>query len=140
MAKKKASKFKIVSSKKLLKTRVFEVSREKAGGPGGVTVDREVVLHPGSAVMLARDSAGRILLVQQFRLPARKMLWELPAGRLDEGETPLQAARRELTEETGYRAKRWERLTAFYPSPGYCAERMTVFLAEELTPGETNFD
>src|SRR4029077_19135676 len=104
------------------------------------TIDRDIVHHSGSAVMLARDSRRRILLVKQFRLPARREMWELPAGRLNPGETPLQAARRELTEETGYRAKRWKRLLAFYPTPGYCSERMTVFLAEGLTPGPTNFD
>ncbi|MBI3698440.1 MAG: NUDIX hydrolase [Acidobacteria bacterium] len=127
--------FSIVSSKLLLRTRVFTVSREKAVEPGGITIDREIVRHTGSAVMLARDRGGRILLVRQFRLPARRRLWELPAGRLDHGETPLRAARRELIEETGYRARRWTRLVSFYPSPGYCDERMTVFLAEDLQAG-----
>ncbi len=127
--------FSIVSSKLLLRTRVFTVSRERAVEPGGITIDREIVRHVGSAVMLARDPSGRILLVRQFRLPARQRLWELPAGRLDRGETPLRAARRELIEETGYRARRWTRLVSFYPSPGYCDERMTVFLAEDLEAG-----
>ena len=129
------ARFSIVSSKLLLRTRVFTVSREKAVEPGGIIIDREIVRHTGSAVMLARDQRGRILLVRQFRLPARRRLWELPAGRLDHGETPLRAARRELIEETGYRARRWIRLVSFYPSPGYCDERMTVFLAEDLEPG-----
>ena len=127
--------FSIVSSKLLLRTRVFTVSREKAIEPGGITIDREIVRHTGSAVMLARDRRGRILLVRQFRLPARRRLWELPAGRLDHRETPLRAARRELIEETGYRARRWTRLVSFYPSPGYCDERMTVFLAEDHEAG-----
>src|SRR5574341_2267217 len=85
--------------------------------------------------MMARDDRGRILLVRQFRLPAQQSLWELPAGRLDRGETPLRAAKRELIEETGYQAHRWTRLVSFYPSPGYCSERMTIYLAEDLTPG-----
>ncbi len=129
------ARFSIVSSQELLRTRVFTVSREKAVEPGGITIDREIVHHCGSAVMLAHDRQGRILLVRQFRLPARRKLWELPAGRLDKGETPLRAARRELIEETGYRARRWTRLVRFYPSPGYSSERMTIFLAEDLTPG-----
>jgi ADP-ribose pyrophosphatase len=95
------------------------------------------VRHAGSAVMMALDEKKRILLVRQFRMPASKYLWELPAGRLDEGEKPLQAARRELKEETGYRARRWKRLVSFWPSPGYVGEKMTIFLATDLTPGES---
>src|SRR5712692_1254010 len=105
-------KFSIVSKKEVLRTHVFTVTREKAVEPGGITIARDIVRHSGSAVMMARDERGRILLVRQFRLPARRSLWELPAGRLDAGETPLQAARRELVEETGYRARRWIRLVS----------------------------
>jgi ADP-ribose pyrophosphatase len=94
-----------------------------------------VVRHNGSAVMMAVDDKQRILLVRQYRLPAAQYLWELPAGKVDEGETPLQAARRELIEETGYRARKWEKLSRFYPSPGFVAERMTIYLATGLTAG-----
>ncbi|MBI3665152.1 MAG: NUDIX hydrolase [Acidobacteria bacterium] len=128
-------KFSIVASEPLLSTRVFAVFREKAVQNGGFTIEREIVRHTGSAVMMARDAPGRLLLVRQFRLPARRRLWELPAGRLDHGEKPLAAAKRELIEETGYRARRWKRLVSFYPSPGYSSERMTVYLAEDLTAG-----
>jgi ADP-ribose pyrophosphatase len=128
--------FQVVSSEEVLRTRIFTVTREKAVERDGITIEREIVRHPGSAVILARDGQRRILLVRQFRLPARGRLWELPAGRIDEGETPLRAAKRELLEETGYRARRWEKLIGFYPSPGYCSEFMTVYLAEDLTAGE----
>jgi ADP-ribose pyrophosphatase len=94
------------------------------------------VRHIGSAVMLAIDKKKRVLLVRQYRLPAEKYLWELPAGRLDPGETPLQAAKRELKEETGYKAKKWSKLTCYFASPGFVQERMTIFLAEDLTAGE----
>jgi ADP-ribose pyrophosphatase len=86
--------------------------------------------------MMAVDDRKRVLLVRQFRLPAEDYLWELPAGRLDPGEKPLQAAKRELIEETGYRAKKWTKLASFFASPGYVAERMTIFLARDLTAGD----
>ena len=104
--------------------------------PSGFEIHRAIVQHPGSAVMMAVDTRKRILLVRQYRVPARAYLWELPAGKLDAGETPLQAARRELVEETGYRAKHWKKLVTFYPSPGFVAEKMTIFLATGLTAGE----
>lgn len=86
--------------------------------------------------MLAADEKRRVLLVRQFRLPAEKYLWELPAGKLDAGETPLQAAKRELKEETGCRARTWTKLVSFFPSPGFLAEKMTIYVATELTEGE----
>jgi ADP-ribose pyrophosphatase len=85
--------------------------------------------------MMAVDDRRRILLVRQYRLPAGRYIWELPAGRLDPGEKPLQAAKRELIEETGYRARRWTKLASYFVSPGYVDERMTIYLAEDLTAG-----
>jgi len=76
------------------------------------------------------------LLVRQYRLPARQYLWELPAGRIDPGETALQAARRELAEETGYRARSFKKLAFFYPSPGFLAEWMAIYIATGLTAGQ----
>ena len=86
--------------------------------------------------MLAMDDKNRILLVRQYRLPADKYLWELPAGKLDQGEKPLDAAKRELAEETGYKAKKWRKLASYFPSPGFVQEKMTLFLATELTAGD----
>ena len=107
------------------------LTRATAASPGLRASSRTA-----SAVMMAVDEKKRILLVRQYRLPAGKMLWELPAGKVDEGETPLQAAKRELIEETGYRARKWEKLSSFYPSPGFVAEKMTIYLATELTAGK----
>jgi ADP-ribose pyrophosphatase len=126
----------VVASREVYANPIFSVAEERAIAPDGFEIHRAVVHHRGSAVMLAVDEKGRVLLVRQFRLPARRYLWELPAGRLDEGETPLQAARRELLEETGFRARRWKKLAAFYPSPGYVSEKMTLFLASDLTAGD----
>src|SRR5882672_43875 len=127
---------KIISSVKKYSNDLFSVTEEHAVEPGGFEIKRAIVQHKGSAVMMAVDDRKRILLVRQYRLPARQSLWELPAGRLDEGETPLQAAKRELAEETGYRARKWKKLVSFYPSPGYVGEKMTIFLATGLTAGK----
>jgi ADP-ribose pyrophosphatase len=127
---------KIISSHEVLKNKLFAVVDEVAKDPDGFEIKRSIIKHPGSAVMMPVDEKERVLLVKQFRLPAEKYLWELPAGRLDEGETPLQAAERELLEETGYKAKTWTKLASFWPSPGYVSEHMTIFLATDLTAGD----
>jgi ADP-ribose pyrophosphatase len=88
--------------------------------------------------MMPVDAKNRVLLVRQYRLPADKCLWELPAGKIDAGETALQAAKRELVEEAGLRAKKWKKLAMFYPSPGFLEETMTIYLATELTQGEAH--
>jgi ADP-ribose pyrophosphatase len=126
---------KLISSTEVSRTPIFRVTLDRAIDPDGFEIKRAIVQHGGSAVMMPVDERGRILLVRQYRLPARQYLWELPAGRMDEGETPLQAAKRELTEETGLRAKKWKKIAEFYPSPGFLAEKMTIFLATELTAG-----
>jgi ADP-ribose pyrophosphatase len=127
---------KLISSKERYRCGLFWVTEDDAKDPAGFEIKRAIVRHAGSAVMMAVDEKRRILLVRQYRLPARAYLWELPAGKLDAGETPLTAAKRELIEETGYRARRWKKLISFYPSPGYVSEKMTIFLATDLTAGE----
>ncbi|HBY60697.1 MAG TPA: NUDIX hydrolase [Solibacterales bacterium] len=127
---------KLISSEERLASPIFRVTEDHALEPDGFEIRRIIVQHGGSAVMMAVDGRKRILLVKQYRLPARQYLWELPAGRLDPGEKPLAAARRELAEETGYRARSWKKLTEFYPSPGYVGEKMTIYLATGLTEGE----
>jgi ADP-ribose pyrophosphatase len=127
---------KLISSEKLLETPIFSVTQDQAVDPDGFEIKRAIVQHGGSAVMMPIDDKNRILLVRQYRLPARASLWELPAGRVDKGETVLQAAKRELREETGYKAKKWTKLASFYVSPGFLAEKMTIFLASDLMEGD----
>ncbi|MCS7314009.1 MAG: NUDIX hydrolase [Bryobacterales bacterium] len=131
---------KTLASRTLCRTKIFSVTEEHVVEPGEIEVRRAVVRHGPSAVILAVDRRERVLLVRQFRLPAGAALWELPAGRVHAGETPLAAARRELLEETGVRARRWKKLLAFYPSPGYVTERMHLYLARDLVAGEARPD
>ena len=128
---------KITSSRQVYECGLFGVTEDRATDhKSGFKIKRSVVRHAGSAVMMAVDDRKRILLVRQYRLPAEKYLWELPAGKLDPGEKPLQAAKRELVEETGYRARTWKNLSSFWVSPGYVQERMTIFLATDLIAGK----
>jgi ADP-ribose pyrophosphatase len=124
-------------SREVYKCRIFRVTEDEAtDAKTGFTIKRSIVRHGGSAVMMAVDDRKRILLVRQFRLPSDRYLWELPAGTVDPGEKPLQTARRELVEETGYKARKWTKLASFFVSPGYVAERMTIYLATGLTAGQ----
>ena len=127
---------KVTSSREVYSCKLFRVTEDEAvDARTKFQIKRSVVRHAGSAVMMAVDERKRILLVRQYRLPADASLWELPAGRLDPGEKPLEAARRELAEETGYKARTWKKLVSFWVSPGYVEEKMTIFLATDLTEG-----
>jgi ADP-ribose pyrophosphatase len=130
-----------ISSKTVYQGHTFWVTRDAVIEPGGVKVTRDVIRHNGSVVILAVDAESNpkdpgILLIRQYRHAAGKLLLELPAGRIEPGEKLLPAAKRELIEETGYRAKRWSKHTTYYASPGFLTETMTILLAEGLTQGE----
>jgi ADP-ribose pyrophosphatase len=99
--------------------------------------EREIVEHPGAVAIVAVDRAGMLTLVRQRREAVREELVELPAGTLEEGESPLASARRELEEETGLTGGSWREAAVFYTTPGFCREQMHLFIAEELERGES---
>jgi len=134
----KSKRARVLRSREMFRGPVFRVTSDDVIEPGSVRVRRDVVRHSGSVVILAMERRGdveHLLLERQYRHAAGDFLWELPAGHIDGGERALAAAKRELLEETGYRAARWQRLTTFYPSPGFLAETMTLYLARDLTRG-----
>jgi len=138
-SRKKRTTARLVSSRVVYRGPVFWVTTDHVREPGGVEVRRDLIHHSGSVVVLAVDdskSVPRILLERQYRHAAQGYLWELPAGRIDPGEDELNAAKRELIEETGYRAEHWRRVFRFYASPGFMAETMAVYLATGLRRGE----
>jgi ADP-ribose diphosphatase len=100
--------------------------------------EREIVEHPGAVAIVAVDDAGFVTLVRQLREPARKRLLELPAGTAEPGEEPLETAQRELREECGLTGGDWRELAAFWTTPGFCRERMHLFSAEGVEPGEAS--
>jgi ADP-ribose pyrophosphatase len=113
---------------------VVDVKVERVIEPGDIETTREVVCHPGSVVVVPRLPDGRVILVRQYRHPVQESLWELVAGGIEHGESPRQSARRELLEETGYRARNVKPLLQFYSSPGFLTEKMYLFEAWNLTP------
>jgi ADP-ribose diphosphatase len=140
----KSTQARVLSSRISYQGPVFSVTTDEVEEPGGVRARRDVIRHSGSIVVLAVDDlakAGRkaeprILLERQYRHAAQSMMWELPAGRIDDGETALTAAKRELLEETGYSAQHWKRILHFYVSPGFLDETMTIYLARGLRAGK----
>jgi ADP-ribose pyrophosphatase len=131
----------LISSEVVYQGPLFRVHHDKLVEPGGLKSERDVIRHNGSVVILAVDKSKSkknpwIVLERQYRHAANQYLWELPAGKIDAGEDPLAAAKRELEEETGYSAKKWKPLVEYWASPGFLGESMKVFLAEGLVAGE----
>lgn len=113
--------------------RVFRVDRERVTLPGGQRTTLDIVRHRGSVVLVPVPKRGDVILIRQYRHVIRRWIWELPAGTLEAGERPARAARRECEEEIGLRPLRIERLGEYYPTPGFCDERMIFYACHELT-------
>jgi ADP-ribose pyrophosphatase len=121
------------SSRTVYAGNLFDVTLERWGNH-----EREIVEHPGAVAIVAVDREGQLTLVRQRREAARKGLIELPAGTLEEGESPLESAQRELEEETGLRGGSWREVVTFYTTPGFCRERMHLFFADDLDHGRAS--
>jgi ADP-ribose pyrophosphatase len=131
-------RIRVLSSRNIYRGRVVHLDVDRVVEPSGMEVEREIVRHPGAAVLLPVTAAKSVVLIRQFRYAAGETLLEVPAGTIDPGETPEETAERELVEETGYHAGRLVKLAEFFPSPGILAERMHLFLATELEKGEAS--
>lgn len=130
---------KTLKSEKIYDGAIINLRRDKVTVQGGTSY-REIIEHNGGAVIAALTEDRRLVMVRQYRKPADKVMLEVPAGKIDPGEKPIEAAVRELKEETGYAASKVEFLTEFYPSVGYSEEKLYLYLCTGLTPGETCFD
>jgi ADP-ribose pyrophosphatase len=133
----------ILSSEVVFEGPLFRVKRDRLIEPGGKEIRRDVIRHNGSVVILALDSSKSkkdpwIVVERQYRHAANRFMWELPAGKLEAGEDPLEGAKRELEEETGYHARKWTPLVEYFASPGFLGESMKVFLAEGLVAGSAH--
>jgi ADP-ribose pyrophosphatase len=136
-------KAQILSSVVVYDGPLFRVLHDKLIEPDGTANERDVIRHNGSVVILAIDNSKQkkdpwIVIERQYRHAANQYLWELPAGKLDPGEEAMAGAKRELEEETGYRARKWRPLVEYYASPGFLGESMKVFLAEGLLAGDAH--
>jgi ADP-ribose pyrophosphatase len=131
---------KLLDSQRIFSGAVFAVERDRLLEESGVEIIREVVRHPGGAGALPLFDDGRVALVKQYRHPARRELLEIPAGRIEDGETPEKCASREVEQEIGFRAGRLEKLAEFYSTPGFCEEKLHVYLATALSPSSQALD
>jgi ADP-ribose pyrophosphatase len=128
-----------VSSETIFKGRIISLQVDTVKLPNGETSSREIVRHPGAVAILALLD-DRMLVVEQYRKPLERSLVEIPAGKLEPGEDPLEAAKRELEEETGYRCETLKHLCSFYTSPGFADELLHIYVAQELLPGQLKPD
>lgn len=124
-----------LESRRVYEGRILNLRVDTVRLPSGGMALREIVEHRGAVAIVPILADGRVVLVRQFRYAVGQVSLEIPAGTLEPGEEPLACARRELEEETGYQAIRWEQLGTIWPTPGYSTEEIILFIARDLTPG-----
>ena len=120
--------------------RVFSLVTENVTLENGVTIDLDIIRHPGASAIVPLTENKTLLMIKQYRHAVGDFIWEIPAGTLDANETPLECAKRELVEETGFSANTWQKLGETTPLPGYSDERIHIFLATNLTPASQDLD
>ncbi|MGO4107382.1 NUDIX domain-containing protein [Paenibacillus sp. YAF4_2] len=128
-----------ISTEPIFEGKMITLQVDTVAMPDGRTATREIVKHPGAAAVMALLD-GKLLVVEQFRKPLEKFQIEIPAGKLDAGEDPLEAAARELEEETGYRADSLKLVSAFFTSPGFADEKLYLYFADQVTLGTQHMD
>ncbi len=138
MTKEDSFQEKTLSSTYIYQGRVINLRQDRVNLPGGRETTREIVEHPGAVVILALTNEKKIVMIRQFRKPAEEVLWELPAGTIESGEDLEKCARRELEEETGYYPRKVKKVMTFFSTPGFCNERLTLFLVEDLEKRNKN--
>ncbi|WP_214686911.1 NUDIX hydrolase [Exiguobacterium sp. s163] len=131
---------KTIEREVIYKGKIFDVEKHVVSLPNGNTSVRELVYHNGAVAVLVIDESDKIVMVEQYRKAFESMSLEIPAGKLEKGEEPVSSAERELAEETGYTAESLEKIFSFYGAPGFCSERVDVFVAKGLSAGEMNLD
>jgi ADP-ribose pyrophosphatase len=129
-----------LNSKLIHRGRVFDLVKEQVALPNGMTADMEVIRHPGAAAVLGLTAENQILMLKQYRHAIGETIWEIPAGTLEPDESPLACAQRELVEESGFSASRWNPLGNIRPVPGYSDESISLFLARDLKPSRQHLD
>jgi ADP-ribose pyrophosphatase len=131
---------KTISTERIFEGRMIGLRVDTVALPNGSTATREVVEHPGAVAVIALTGRGDLLMVRQYRHPTGEILLEIPAGKRDQGEDPLTCARRELEEETGYRARQWKPLFSYFTTPGFSDELIYILMATDLERGDAHTD
>ena len=133
-------KLRVESEREVFRGRIIRLVRRRMVLPNGRRTRFDIVEHPGAVAIVPLFANGDVMLLRQYRPSIREELYEIPAGTLEPGETPLATARREIVEETGYRARRWRKLGMFYTAPGFCTEKMHLYVARDLSPASAEAD